>query len=69
MTWLMQNYGLVATVLLGVLESASLIPGVGASGYVKFIMMLVRLVATKDPIPSDAPQSAKVASTELNPKI
>ena len=42
-------------VALGILEAASLIPGVGASGYIKFAMFVLRWFATKDPMPSDQP--------------
>lgn len=70
MSWLMQNYGMVCTVLLGVLEAASFIPSVGASGYLKFFITVTRLLATTDPEKvGDNPDTAKVASEKQNPKI
>lgn len=55
MGWLGTNYGIVAAIALGVLELASMIPGVGASGYVKFAVFVLKWFATKDPMPTDQP--------------
>lgn len=49
MTWLVANWGLIATVLLGISEALALIPGIQANSILTGLINFLKSIGTKDP--------------------
>lgn len=49
MAWILANWGLIATILLGISEALALIPGLDSKGIIAGLINFLKGLGVKDP--------------------